>query len=371
MLSKLFSPKDEKAAKPTTNLLTRFRALTALSSSSSSSRPASAVVSLPTSYPPETACAAFQGALDNKLAAYAKAVKINLYEVDLFRTPFLLDLIFRVVGIELELTQCLVKETATGQMQFYNSLCPKAALICMQALNQAFPAIAAQYARIKPTLPNMDLFLNSSNSQPASIDQRFHSQILLDANALRTMLPQMMTYLEENPEFIYNYQHFEITKEKPNIFEMYGISPENSSCFVETLYLAASKRLSAGALPELDLNTFVSYKEDNAEAPELVNIYMAISLENAAKIARYLNYFEGVTAVLTTDQIYVVNEQSDMSRITFNQALYDNDEFAEDIKTVLFSLNAEQLRRYQSMSFTPAHFGEDVDRNNSLSARRM
>jgi hypothetical protein len=237
--------------------------------------------------------------------ALEKMIADNHYEFTQHDTPFILDVIFKMAGINIKIDKHFQELAEYFPVTvFHVDILFEEMKNALIILNKKFPSLNARF----PTLGQV----KARDDWP--------TRITLDMQEfINTIIRLIPPYLSENPLLRMHYENMCIVRKTlAKLFHNhgFGMSVSKSDCFEETLCLLVRKRLEAQGIEVKELVTTNSMFNDNPTRKDQTDIFLTTPIDAALHIVNYFNHIRKDTASMEEKQEWVENKNAYLTKIT-------------------------------------------------------
>jgi hypothetical protein len=261
--------------------------------------------------------------------AITRMIQDNQYDFNQYSTPFLLDIILRLVGIDMNIDYYFQDIAEYNAVTVFHVKTPydemKAAI---KILREKFPDLDARFcllgqAPAKPALP---------------------TRITLDiAGITKAIIPLIPPYLRANPDVRLQYETSHSVQHRiSDLFKNYHMSTSNSDCFEETLCLLVKKKLKSKGIEAEELVTTSSLYQPDPNRPNHTNILVTTPVHVAKHISDYFNEIAKDTASVEEKQEWVADKNTYMTKIIVVNSTLLSKQCLDDLKFAVENLVSKE-----------------------------
>jgi hypothetical protein len=236
-----------------------------------------------------------------------------------FLSPFLIDMIFKLAGINVKINTCPYEAASYNFYTVFHLPFPKAETAqYSQILLEKFPSLS-------PGAP----FLKQANKIPG-----YPSAIAMKSEAIAEIIvPLIPAFLAANPAIASAYAENYLALEKiEELFGFYHMSTTETDCFEETLCYTVNSNLEKENIFDENLKTTDSSHGIDSDDNTFVSIFLTTPITSAQHIVDYFNKIAPDSAKPPVQE-FVASKQSTLTKIsvsnsallnaTFLQAMWD------------------------------------------------
>jgi hypothetical protein len=257
-------------------------------------------------------------------SALNKMIGDNQYNLSQYKTPFLLDIIFRMAGITTRIDRHMQNLADYYPETVFQVTTPMEEMEqALEILNIKFPQLKADFA-----MPGQQV-----------ADPDWPTRITLDINGLISILNLIPPYLRENPDLLRHYENLNSVQKKiSTLFENLHMSTSSSDCFEETLCLMVQEKLKKEGIEVEELETTTSMFDNATDRLNRTNIYVSTPVHAAQHIVNYFNKIKPDSADMEEKQVWVTGKNAHLTKISVEDSAILSDEFHEDLSYALSNL---------------------------------
>ncbi len=255
---------------------------------------------------------------ENMHKAINKMINDNQYRFNQYNTPFMLDIIFRLAGINTKIDHYVQDIAEYRPATVFHVRTP-------------YDEMASALKILKVKFPSLDARFSLLGQVPAEPD--WPTRIALNMVGLtHSILPLIPPYLSANPDVRLHYETSHLVQRKiTELFENYHMSTGHSDCFEETLCLLVKKKLESEGVEAEELVTTKSLFDLDPNHLNHTNIFLTTPAHAAKHIADYFNKIIKDTASVEEKQEWVADKNAYLTKITVANSTLISDQCLEDL----------------------------------------
>ncbi|GEM_PF-3680732 len=273
--------------------------------------------------------------------AITKMIRKNRYPFKLETTPFLADLIFKMAGSTIELSNFFYTPSQIdSDIVFYLPITDDEAVESIKKLHNVFPMLESNFPQF---------------GEPCADDLPFNYpvRIVMDMDALQTqVLPLMPAYLNAHPELLSKYENgFEkILNSFSELFAKFKFSTQLTDCFEESLCALVTNYLKVLNISDHNLRTTNGCFAPCLQSFNKTNIYLSTPISSAQHIADYFNKIQAGSATMAEQQEFLPSKNAILTKITVDNKILTHESFLKDLEDTIKHLPEEQVNIYLRQS---------------------
>lgn len=274
--------------------------------------------------------------------AITKMIQDNQYGFNQYDTPFILNIIFKLAGIDIQMDSYFQDIAAYRPETVFHVKTPYEEMAAaIKILGEKFPDLNARFC-----------FLGQAPTKP-ELPTRF----ALDMTGItKTILPLVPPYLSANPDVRLQYETSHSVQHKiSDLFKSYSMSTFYSDCFEETLCLLVKTKLKNKGVVAEELVTSSSQYQSDPQRPNHTNILVTTPVQVAKHIADYFNEIAQDTAFVEEKQEWVADKNTNMTKIIVLNSTLISKQCLDDLKFAVETLvSKETTEEYlRQAGYTP------------------